>query len=235
MSSDLDNPGVKAVITLGVLAFVGVVAVITAKIVRVCMDDRYSDDSDSVMSENTRDLIRARLSVIQFKKKELKKEKRQKTLNAFKKWKEFVRVKKKVGASDICTKGDDCVVNIEKVNGVNGINGIKHNGTIGNKSTIDHKTENSNLGPTRLPSFTAKTQPSTPRPPQNSQKLTPTSAEMSSPVARGRPVSSKGRALPNVTQTDLKRDQTTISLKAVQYEDNTSSSNNKANVEVSKT
>ncbi|XP_045191418.2 uncharacterized protein LOC123548314 [Mercenaria mercenaria] len=220
--SDLDNAGVKAVITLGVLAVVGILAVIIAKLVKFCVKKHYTDIDENEIDENTRSLIRARLSVIQFKKREIKKARQERTLDVFTRWKELVKSRKKDRESTLKSQrpeeNSQVVITIDKVTAKE--NGVLENG--GSKII-----ENGSPRIPRFPFFTQSKTAGGAIKPQletsrnaSSNKVNTLKAE--SPVPRGRPVSSKQRTLPNVILTDVDINNTAkVHIKSVHFEDDT--------------
>ena len=207
-------------ITLGVLAFVGIVAVVVAKLVQFCMKSHYSDNDENEIDENTRDLIRARLSVIQFKKREIKKARKDKTLSVFKKWREIAKNKKKDRDEALKAQrpeeSGDVVITIDKIDALK----IKGNGIIENG---DSKISE-NGSPRRFPFFSKnKTPGGSVKSHMDSLRVTSTNkvtGQQELAVPRGRPVSSKLRASPNVTLTDVDINNTAkIPLKSTHVDD----------------
>lgn len=221
--SDLQNPGVKAVITLAVLAVIAILATITAKLVQYCVKNKYSDDNDDI-SENTRDLIRARLSVIQFIKKDTKKPKKNKTVNIFRKWHEIVLRRKNDRVDALNFHRPEGVGKVVVSTAEKGEIKVKETGKGETQSKANGVVEQNDKTPLeygtprilRNPSFVqnistenATKQESGAAPKSSAEiarmlppRILPSNIVKESPVPRGRPVSSKTRALPNVTLTN---------------------------------
>jgi hypothetical protein len=168
------------------------------------MKSHYSENEENEIDENTRDLIRARLSVIQFKKREIRKARKDKALGVFKKWREIAQHRKKDRDTALNSQrpeeNADVVINIDKID----TNKTKENGIIENG---DSKI-NENGSPRRFPFFTQnKTANGGVKPQMDSLRVTSSNkvnlGQQELPVARGRPVSSKPRVSPNVTLTDV--------------------------------
>lgn len=70
---DLENAGIKAIITLGVLIVAAGFSFLLAKLVQYCKKKRIICDDESDISENTRDIIRSRLSIMKFRRPRIKK------------------------------------------------------------------------------------------------------------------------------------------------------------------
>lgn len=222
---DLDNAGVKAVITLGVLAVVGILAFIIAKVVQYCVNKHYTDDDGHEIDENTRALIRARLSVVQFKKREIKKAQKDRAMNIFTKWKELVKNRKKDREEALKHQrpqgNGQVVITIDKTDASE----VKENGVLENeKGKIQ---ENGTPRIQRFPSFAqTKTAGEGVKPsldPLRANALGKTNTvKPDIPVPRGRPVSSKHRNLPNVVVREGDVNNTTkITVKSVHFEDDT--------------
>lgn len=81
-----DEAGLKAVITCSVLAVAFILSIIIARLVDICYDRRTLADDASDISESTRQIIRARLSVIQFRKKEIKAANSTSAIDLIRKW-----------------------------------------------------------------------------------------------------------------------------------------------------
>lgn len=142
--SDLDSTGVKAIITVGGLLVIAGVAFVISRIVRYCVKDFYTDGSEDALSESTKNIIRARLTLIQFKRGEIQKNKRKNTLSMFRKWHEIVQIRKKdrVGSSSKCRQNDleNGRINVTEVGDTN----VKLNGSISYNDAWNVK-ENGNV------------------------------------------------------------------------------------------
>lgn len=108
----------KALISLGVLVGAAIISGIIAKIVDICYDRASIRDDASDVSEHTRNLIRARLTVMKFRKKgnndvktplETETEKKDNAVKVFRIWSAKSRVRAHPGTSDKSNNqnGDD--------------------------------------------------------------------------------------------------------------------------------
>ena len=177
----------KILITFVVIAVALISAAIIAKLVDKFYEKRIVTDDASDISDNTRDLIRTRLAVIQFRKKELNKSKRPNIRSIFRRWSEKVRNRTKMRDGALQSKrpaGDPkAVVNEEHV--------------------IEEIEAGTTLRSPRSPIFSGGSSPvfsrklskdmADGRKPTKLQTVTPT--EVNSVVAKGRPVSSKPHIL----------------------------------------
>ena len=157
---------------------------------------RRADTSDdgSDISDNTRDLIRARLAVIQYKKRQLDKSKKPNIKAFFLQWSETVKKRKKLIISKSTPQENNIVLNTEN------ITEIKENGTIAKSP--------------RLPIFSGGTSQNSPqkhltdnfnaRKPANQRTVHVASVTSNSTiiVAKGRPVSSRPHILSSSSQTN---------------------------------
>lgn len=69
----MENAGIKAIITLGVLIVAAGFSFLLAKLVQYCKKKRIICDDESDISENTRDIIRSRLSIMKFRRPRINK------------------------------------------------------------------------------------------------------------------------------------------------------------------
>ena len=90
-----DNVGLKVLITFLALAAALISAAIIAKLVNMFFDKRATSDDASDISDNTRDLIRARLALIQIQKRRMSKPKGPNIRGILRRWYENVKIRKK--------------------------------------------------------------------------------------------------------------------------------------------
>ncbi|WAR11556.1 hypothetical protein MAR_025736 [Mya arenaria] len=201
-TSDLDNAGVKAVITLGIIIIAIGFSFLIAKVCKLCRKNIVPEDDDSDVSENTRHVLNARLSVLKYKRREMSREKRAKALSFINRWISHVQnMKRRRGEKKVIGNGIklgdsanlEIKVAIENADAGKGIEDI----VVKDGDTI--------LTPrmARLPVFAKSTGDHVkthelPKP-VHGQRV----SQSSSPVPRGRPVSSKSRVLTNVTLTTV--------------------------------
>ena len=236
----------KLIVTLGVLIAAFVLSLVIAKLVDICYDKRAIREDASDISDNTRNLIRARLSVIQFKKREKrkpeghseKKAKNSAVVEFFRRWTQKVRDQRKQTQESAikapAQPGDrSVVITIDKTDST-----LK-------ESTVDTYNNNSASRSPRLPLFSGgKMPPGSPKPqssifttrPISARKAPPPlpfansvgrnsviSLDRSRPVSgksmndKFRPVSSKPRDLPNVTRVDVD-DSPKVHVKTVHFD-----------------
>lgn len=87
--------GLKVGISFAVVVGAFIIAVVTAKLVNMCLTRRTIADDASDVSENTRNLIRTRLALIQLRKKDLEKSQIANIGVFFRRWSEKVKNRKK--------------------------------------------------------------------------------------------------------------------------------------------
>ena len=106
--SDLQSSGVKAVLTLGVLVIAAILSVIIAKLFQHCRKHNILfNDEESYISEHTRNIMRTRLSIIQFKHTLMKRARRKpKTREFFWRWVTQIRMRKQ-GSQVNVTQGKE--------------------------------------------------------------------------------------------------------------------------------
>ncbi|XP_052234169.1 uncharacterized protein LOC127846709 isoform X2 [Dreissena polymorpha] len=220
--SDTNNSGVKTLvmvfIILGIIAF----SLGLAKICQYCRKKNYlPEDDESVISEHTRDIIKSRLAVLHYKKREMRREKRANTIRGVASWLTFARKKKKQDDDD--DEGDDedhrvaTQIPIENVQSLAKL----ENGSVGKDAgkangNDDDEKDGAISSTARLPIFTHSVS-ATKLPDATAKK---TSETKDIPVQRGRPVSSRSRVMPNVTMTSVDaKSKPKLNVKSVHFED----------------
>lgn len=124
--SDLDNSGVRAVLTLGIMVIAAIISVILAKLFQYFRKNRIMfDDDKSDISEHTRDLIRTRLSIIRFRMNTRKASKQSKVLEFLRRWMATVQEKKLQREEN--TESDKVDAEVGTKNGCTKQNGVHNN------------------------------------------------------------------------------------------------------------
>ena len=188
-NADIDNAGVKAVITIAIIATAFVTSLLFARLCQYCRrKNLLPDDDESDISEHTRHVITSRLAVLQFKKSEMRKERRLAALRAFRKWLSKIRKKKKPTVDWENPENDSPTLECAKENG-GFVHGTSDAVIVGDGSATPRMT--------RLPVFDKQ-----PAKAEVHRTVLPQIVpNETSPAPRGRPISSKARVLPTKTVT----------------------------------
>lgn len=160
----------KAVVTLSIVVVIAIISFLLAKLFRLCRKKHIianDDDDKSGFDDSTKNILRARLSVLQFKKAQLNKTRQSKTLENAKKWISKFRERKtqskddkkseeplRNGGTQVTVdieKGDNSVdktltpkIDKNKQNNVNGVN-VHTNGISTVTETVSQKVTRSSF------------------------------------------------------------------------------------------